>query len=213
MLDFGYRAEATDEPDAGTVSGAVYDRGTWELVAVIVRRGALATRDIVVPAGSVVGLAPDLVTLSITTEEMEGGEDFRLQRLISPEQDFQPPGAHADQPGAVVGTAPVIAGDPLNPFTVSATPTVVETVANVPEGTAPLVLDQTVVTSDGVELGGVAHLVYDGDALSGIAVDSERPFGSGRIVPVGLIAEAGADQVLLSVNRAGYEQLPDAPVA
>lgn len=213
MLDFGYRVEATDEPGAGTVSGAVYDRGTWELVAVIVRRGALATRDIVVPAERVTGLAPDLVTLSITAEEIERGEDFRLQRLISPEQDFEPPGAHEDLPGAVTGTAPVVAGDPLNPFTVSATPTVVETVANVPEGTVPLALDQTVITADGEDLGGVAHLVYDGDALSGIAVDSERPFGSGRIVPVDRIAEAGVDHVLLSVDRAGYEQLPEAPVA
>ncbi|MDP9381134.1 MAG: hypothetical protein M3Q29_13490 [Chloroflexota bacterium] len=213
MLDFGWQVETTDSAVAGTVMGAAYDAESLDLTAVVVRRGAMATRDIVVPAESVNAITDGLVSLSLTVDELESLEDFRLQRAVVPGRDFEP--AESTVPVDEDATE-VVAPRLLAPAPTTAVPvapvTVVETVGNVPEGSYAFSAGQEVLSSDGDLLGVVSHLRYEGERLSELVVDTEGVFGAGKLVPIDLCQEVAVDELLLSVDRAGYDALPDAPV-
>jgi uncharacterized protein YrrD len=213
MLDFGWQVEATDSAFAGTVIGAAYNQESLELTAVVVRRGAVAARDIVVPVEYVSGITDGLVSLSLTEEEIEDLEDFRLHRQIVPERDLEPlaepDGVDEDATEAVMPR--VVAPAPTTAVPVAPV-AIVETVGNVPEGSPAFWAGQEVLSAEGELLGVVSHLLYEGERLSRLVVDTEGLFGAGKLVPIDAVGDVAVDELALSLDRAGYDALPDAPV-
>ncbi|MDP9350939.1 MAG: hypothetical protein M3P51_05295 [Chloroflexota bacterium] len=213
MIDFGWQVATSDSPSAGAVVGLLFTHTDYQLRSVVVRRGALAVREIVVPSEHVLSAEDGVVTLSITENEVEEYEDLRERRFVSPERDLEPP-HDVDAPGVLIGTAPALfTGEPTNPATVGGTPLVVETVANVPDDCVAFWDGQLVLAPDGEPLGEVAHLLYREGQLDAVIVDSEGLFGSGKVVPIDLIAEFSVEEMGLSIDRATFEHLQDAPVA
>lgn len=213
MLDFGWQVSTTDSGDAGAVTAAMYDTVTKDLTGVVVRRGEIATRDIVVPSEYISSVADEVVGLTVVAAELEQFDDFRLHRYVSPELDLQPP--QNENPGGepFAVTPSLSTGDPTNPWTVGGQPLIEETTCNVVEGSVVFWQEQDVVSSDTTFLGKLTHLVYDGDALSGVIVRPDKLFGSGRLVPFEQVAETLEDQAVLSVDAAGFRTLPDAAVS
>ncbi len=213
MLDFGWQVSADDTGDLGTVVAATFDITSRRLTGVVVRRGAFATRDIVIPAGYIVSSVDGIVTISIDESELEKLEDFRVRRYVLPEADMQPP-QQVDPPGVVVGTTPAITtGNPLNPWTVGGAPLVEETGGNVPEGSMALSDGQEVYDSEAVRLGTVERLLVSGDTLTGIVVRPEEVFGSGRDVPAELIVATSTDELQLGMSAEEFGRLPEAPAS
>lgn len=213
MIDFGWRVEDRDGHEGGTVAGVVFQRDSYTLWGLVVRRGALATRDIVVPAEHVASIGDGTLVLSITGEEIEQFEDFRQRRFISPESEPEAP-PEVNPAGVVVGTTPaVFTGEPTNPYTVGGLPLVVEIIGNVPEECVVFWDGQIVLTEDSEPVGNVTHLIYQEGQLSGLVVDSEGLFGSGRVVPLDLIVEHSVEELGLAGAQEDFERLREAPVA
>ncbi len=214
MLDFGWQVSTTDASDAGRVSGAMYDWMTKALRGVVVRRGVLTTRDISVPIEHVSSIEDGLVSLSITSEELEGLEDYRVHRYVSPDTGEEA-GPGGDQAVAYEGPAPsaMEGGDPTNPWTVSLTPFAEAEESRLVEGSVGITQGQDVVSEDGRLLGQVTHLVYDGDRLTGVIVRPPEVFGAGKIVGVDRIATLALDQLTLSLGAEAFEDLPEAPAS
>lgn len=213
MIDFGWQATSTDEDNAGTVVGVMFDFLTKDLAGVVVRRGAMATRDLVVPVEHVVSYADGVVMLDLSSEGLEGCEDYLIHRYVSPELDMRPP-AGADPQGVVLGTTPsVMTGDPMNPWTVGGTPLVEEVASNVVQGAVAFVQGQEVLTTEGVVLGSVSRIVYDDTGLVGIVVRPEQLFGSGKVIPFEAILDGVGDQLAVELDQAAFSQLPEAAVA
>lgn len=213
MIDFGWQVASSDSHSAGTVVGLVFTRSNYQVWGVVVRRGAMATRDIVVPAEHILTTGDGMLTLGISQDQVEEYEDFRERRFVSPERDLEPP-HDVDPPGVLIGTAPaVFTGEPTNSATVGGSPLVVETVGNVPEECVAFWDGQLVLAPDGEPLGVVTHLLYRGGKFDAVIVDSEGVFGSGKIVSLKLIADFSVEELGVSAEREEFERLPDAPVA
>jgi len=212
MVDFGWQVAAADSGDAGTVVGAMFDRSSLELTALVVRRGAFATREIVVPVEHIVSLADQIASVSLTEEQLEQLEDFRFHRLVSPEEDMEPP-RNVDPPGVVIGsTAAITTGDPMNPWTVGGSPLIEEEGGNVLEGSMVFVDGQEAVATEGESLGTVQRLVFDqDDRLYGVVVRKGGLFGSGRDVSLEYVVQTAVDEIQLSLTPDELDDLPAAP--
>lgn len=209
MLDFGQRVAATDDEDAGHVTGAMYDQTGYELAGLVVRRGAMAARDIVVPAEHVSEIIEGRVGLALTVEQLERFEDFRMHRYVDPARDFEPLGA-VDTPGVVVGSTPAVwTGEPTNAPTVGGAPLVVEEIGNVLEGAVAFSPGQEVLTQDGALLGQVRRLSYDGGQFAGVIVSPEDVTDWGRFVASELVVDAGVDDLVVSLDQPSFEALPE----
>ncbi|MBA2362137.1 MAG: hypothetical protein H0V86_01240 [Chloroflexia bacterium] len=173
------------------------------------RRGAMATRDIVVPAEHVSEITEGRVSLRLTVEQLERLEDFRMHRYVDPASDLEPM-ENADPPGVIIGAAPAVwTGEPTNAPTVGGAPLVVEEIGNVPEGAVAFSPGQEVLTQDGAPLGQVRRLSYDGEQFVGIIVSPEDITDWGRLVTVDLVLDVAVDDLVLSVDPASFEALPE----
>jgi hypothetical protein len=209
MLDFGQRVAATDDEDAGHVTGAMYDQTGYELAGLVVRRGAMAARDIVVPAEHVSEIIEGRVGLALTVEQLERFEDFRMHRYVDPARDFEPLGT-VDAPGVVVGTTPAVwTGEPTNAPTVGGAPLVVEEIGNVLEG-AGRVLSGTRGADAGwcVARPSKAAIVRRG-AVRGCHRQPEDVTDWGRFVASELVVDAGVDDLVVSLDQPSFEALPE----
>ncbi len=209
MLSFGQRVAVTDDEDAGHVTGAMYDQAGYTLAGLVVRRGAMAARDIVVPAEYVSGITEDQVSLALTVEQLERLEDFRMHRYVDPANDFEPLGA-IDTLGVVVGSAPAVwTGEPTNASTVGGAPLVVEEIGNVLEGAVAFSPGQEVLTQEGEPLGQVRRLSYEAEQFAGVIVSPEDVTDWGRFVESNLVVDAEVDDLVISLDRTSFEALPE----
>jgi len=209
MLDFGKRVEVTDDDDAGRVAGAMYEPAEYAFVGLVVRRGAMAARDIVVPAEHVSGITEDRVSLALTVEQLERLEDFRMHRYVDPASDFEPTNS-VDSSGVIVGATPAVwTGEPTNAPTIGGAPLVVEEIGNVPEGAVAFSPGQEVLTQEGAPLGQVRRLAYEGEQFAGIIVSPEDVTDWGRLVASALVLEVAVDDLVIALDPASFEALPE----
>ncbi len=213
MLDFGQQVSTTDEGDAGIIVGALFEEGSGRLSGLVVRRGAFAARDILVPSDYVASTNEGIVALTMSAEELEDCDDFRLRRLVSPDLGMEAPQT-VDPPGVVRGSAPTLmTGNPENPWTVGGPPMLEEVVGNVFEGLVAFSVDQQALDSDGNLLGTVSHLVFEGDRLSGLVVRPDELFGSGKLIPANKLGDVALDELVVNMDQESFRALPDTPVS
>lgn len=214
MIDLDWHVATTDSEDGGTVTGIIFAQDLI-VQGIVVRRGLVTARDIVVPASQITASDDGLVGLSITTEELEQQGDYRMHRYVqgSPEE-AEPRDTDTDHiEGIIESTSPATArGDLSIPFGMSFVPRVAEEITGLPAGTIALCSGQNVLGKDNDSLGHLQRLRYNGERLEALLVRSHHLFGPGKLVPVDQVTAVSPDAVEVAMTNDEFEQLRDSPV-
>jgi uncharacterized protein YrrD len=84
QIDIGSRVRTQDEGDVGEVHRVVLDLDREAVVSIVVLKGHLLSRDILVPLEYVERADEDGVVLRLTTDELEQLPDFAYNEFLSP---------------------------------------------------------------------------------------------------------------------------------
>src|ERR671932_2346902 len=83
-IEIGARVRTRDDDDVGEVHRLVLDLYEQAVASIVVLKGRLLSRDILVPLRYVERADQDGVLLSLTTEELEQLPDFAYNEILSP---------------------------------------------------------------------------------------------------------------------------------
>jgi uncharacterized protein YrrD len=185
----------------GKVDRLVVSPGTGEVVGLVVRRGLLARRDLVLPLEAVEQADEERVRVRLTAAELAQLPEFREEEFIEPPPDWSPPGGRLSSP--LLFRLPTrLLQRQLTPARVGQT---------LPEaGGRPLKSGQRVVCRDG-ELGVLDLVLIDPSSrrATHFVVRAGSALGHDVIVPVEWVREISRDRVYLDVGREQVEQLPE----
>jgi uncharacterized protein YrrD len=84
QIDIGARVRTRDEGDVGEVHRVVVDLDRETVASIVVLKGRLLSRDILVPLEYVESADDDGVVLSLTTDELEQLPDFAYNEFLTP---------------------------------------------------------------------------------------------------------------------------------
>jgi uncharacterized protein YrrD len=83
-IEIGARVRTRDDADVGEVHRVVVDLERQEVASIVVLKGRLLSRDILVPLEHVERADEDGVSLKITTDELEQLPDFSYNEILTP---------------------------------------------------------------------------------------------------------------------------------
>jgi sporulation protein YlmC with PRC-barrel domain len=186
-IELGSRVRAGNE-DVGTIEKIVVDPEEQAPGYVVVRRGRVRPRQIVVPVSLVQDVSPDEVTLEISPEALDSFPDY----------ESSTPKGRYERPTVVGYPRPVGTYTPLSnqAFTVLHTRSVPESHIGVRRGMA-------VVGADGTQVGRVDGLIAEPESrrASQIVLRQGPPVAPRyRLVPTDLVGEAREGSVQLRIS-------------
>lgn len=83
-IEIGARVRTRDDGDVGEVHRVVVDLEAQSVASIVVLKGHLLSRDILVPLDYVERADEDGVVLNLTTEELESLPDFSYNEILTP---------------------------------------------------------------------------------------------------------------------------------
>lgn len=83
-IEIGARVRTRDDADVGEVHRVVVDLEAQSVASIVVLKGHLLSRDILVPLEYVEQADADGVVLNLTTDELESLPDFAYNEILSP---------------------------------------------------------------------------------------------------------------------------------
>lgn len=209
-LNIGVNVFCTDG-DGGRLEKVVVDPKTKEITHLIVSRGLLATRHIVVPRAFVAESRHDGVWLNLNASDLEKLPDVLETELIAPTEGWLPPSGLKE--GEVVwwGTNPTISSGPpfMMPYGVTSEPLLVEEWVNTPSGSVSLTEGTVVEAIDG-RIGRIDELIFDPatQRATHIVVKRGGLFAEDVVIPVEMVAEVTPERVLVKATREDLAKLP-----
>jgi uncharacterized protein YrrD len=188
------------EDEVGRVERVVVRPGSGEVTGLVVRKGLLLRRDVVIPIEAVVDATEELVRLRLTSDELNALPEYREEEYVSPAADWRSPVGRGPA-GVLFRVGGPLIGRGLRPARAGQT----EPAA----GGRPLRAGQRVVCRDG-EVGPLDLVLLDPDSrrVTHFVVRRGGLLGRDTIVPVEWVREITRDQVVLDVYRGQLEQLP-----
>ena len=203
-IDIGVSVKTRDGDEIGKVERVVMNPDSMEVDALVVHRGALLTRDVVVPLSLVEGTGEEGVRLRIRSVELAELPDFveRHYAAMVPGQPVVSPYT----PGSVLFPLAPIHGAPGVPAPYDLAR---------PEWQEPM---QDVDISEGTEVravdgpvGLVDEVLTDPATNRTTAIVVRRGSGSGEevTIPVEFLAEVADDHIKLSLTTQQVDELPE----
>lgn len=187
--------------EVGRIERVVISPGTGEVTGLVVRKGLLLRRDIVIPIDAVVDPTEELVRVRLAKDELNGLPEYRDEDFASPPGDWRSPGGRG--PGGVLFRLPRLLGRrPIEPVRAGQA----ESVA----GGRPLAAGQRVVCRDG-EVGSLDLVLLDPTTRRATHVVVRRGglLDRDTIVPVEWAREITRDCIFLDVGREQLDLLPE----
>jgi uncharacterized protein YrrD len=196
----GARVVAAND-ELGRVERVVVSPGSGEVTGLVVRKGLLLRRDIVIPIEAVEDAIEELVRVRFTPNELNEFPEYHEEDFINPPADWQPPGGRWLE--GILFRLPIS-------FSLrrlwSARAGQTETVA----GGKPIRAGQRVVCRDG-DVGSLDLVLLDPVTLRAthFVVRRGSLLSRDRTVPVEWVREITHDRIFLDVILAELEQLPE----
>lgn len=194
-------AVVAEDGIAGRVEAVVVSPGTGEVTDLVIRKGLVLRRDVVVPIAAVVSADEHEVRVRLTIEELNGLPEFREEEFTRPPADWRSP--EGGQPaGALIRLPSLLARRELRPARAGQTPPAA--------GGRPLEAGQRVFCRDG-EVGPLDLVLLDPATwrATHFVVRSGELVGRDLIVPVEWVREIGRDRIFVDVGREQLERLPE----
>lgn len=201
-IDIGSRVWTRDDEEIGSVDRVVIDPDTKDVDAIVVHRGAVLTRDVVVPLSLVQYSDEKGVRLRIGLAELHDLPDF-IERQYS----AAPPAA-----GISYGYIPGSILLPLTPPGVTGLPTPYEAVdeevrqpyqdIDITEGTEVRALDGVVGYVDEVLTEPTTNRASDIVVKKGVALSKNTR------IPIDFVSKTGDDYIQLSLTIQQVKELP-----
>ena len=194
-LHLGASVRTSDGHHLGPVGRAIVERSSRRLTNIVVHKGRLLTRDVVVPVERISAISRDVVDLSLTAAEIDRLADFLEEAFVPLESQDTPPlitweGPPDYEPRPVI----VPAADLYTPRIMPFAPQLVVERKGVPPDTADLNAGSMLHCDEG-PLGRIVDLLLtpgSGRAES-VIVESEGPDPTQWEIPVDELYVAGED--------------------
>ncbi len=194
IIDIEAHVLTKDNRVVGKVDRVVMDPAKNQVTHIVIHKGVLLTRDIVVPVETIERAAEHEVQLSITAAELE-----KMPDLV--EEDYVVP-PHA----APIG--PYVPGTVLWPLAYVYAPDIMYEERHVPEETVDITEGTDVECLDG-KIGVVDEVIVDSTTkrVTGLVVRRGFVLTRDVTVPVFLIKRADAEVVQLACTREDLEKM------
>jgi uncharacterized protein YrrD len=191
---------AEDEP-IGRVERLIVSPGTGEVTGLVVRKGVLLRRDIVIPIDAVDEAGEDEVHLGLTIEQLNQLPEFREEDYIDAPPDWQSPRGSSGQ-GVLFRLRQLLTGQDLRPAHAGQT--------SASAGGRLLRAGQRVMCRDG-EVGRLVLVLLDEltRRVAYLVVERGRLLIRDTVVPVEWVADITRDQIYLDVRREQLDELPE----
>lgn len=194
-VELGYRVSAGGR-DVGVVDQLVVDPQEREPEYLVVRRGRLRPRRIVVPVSLVTAVEDERVELHTSPEALEAFPDYEVTVTKG----------RYERPVPVGGFRPVATFQPDN------REFMVLTQRSVPDHSVGVSRDMPVADAHGRRVGSVHGAVADASDREGMQMllrTADRPRSRCRVVPMDLIADVDGGQVRLRIDAEHIAGLPE----
>ena len=183
-IEIGARVRTRDDDDVGEVHRVVVDLDEQAVASIVVLKGRLLSRDILVPLRYVERADEDGVALSLSSEELEQLPDFAYNEILTPPPTWAFP---LPYPGGAV-YVPVSQRERLGGNEVDLVP-----------GTQVWATDGEIGTVDEVEL------IGDGGRVDAFWVKSGGLFSHDLRVPAEWVESLDEDGIRLAASREHVE--------
>jgi uncharacterized protein YrrD len=210
-LNIGATVRCSDG-EAGTLEKVVVGRDTGNVTHLIVSRGLLAVRHIVVPREKIARTDHHGVWLDMTIEELEKQPDVVESHLVAPSEDWKPPEHLKEGEEVWWGTNPEIASGPpyMMPLSSSSEPLLVEETVNVPLQSLSLSEGTVVEASDG-RIGKIDEIIFDPttNRATHIVVRQGLFTPHDLAIPVDDIVDATEERVVIKGTKEELAKMPE----
>lgn len=191
-VTLGMKVQCTDGA-AGTLSRIVADPHREEPTYLVVRRGWLRRKEVVIPVSLVAGVSGQTVQLEMRRAALAEYPQFEV----------------TEQKGTFRRPMTAPAPMPRYVYTPPSNSSFrVLRQRSVPESAVALQKGAVVYDAAGRQLGRVGGMILDGAKRRGrfVVVDRRQPRGDRRAIPVGLVADASEGAVKLSIAATQAEE-------
>jgi uncharacterized protein YrrD len=199
----GAAVKARDK-EIGKVDQIVVAPDTGAVVALIVRKGLILRRSVVIPIETVEDADDDHVKLSINSEDVERLPEYREGEFVAAPEGWQSPAdtGPANTQGVLFRRSDQSAVRGLQPATVGQAPAA--------RGGRPLRAGMKVACRDG-EVGKLDLVLVDPQSRRAKYLVVRRGLLLGRdtVIPVEWAAEIGPDRIYLDVPKEALNELPE----
>jgi sporulation protein YlmC with PRC-barrel domain len=193
----------------GELSRVVLDGRTGDISHLVVGKGWLLPRDIVVSRDDIEAAEPDMIRLRISEEELDRQPDFYEIHYVTPGPDEQVPARYAPQSMLYAPIVPPLGIGWVMPYTVALPPRDAEVDVNVPPGSVTLAEDMDVWAGDekvGTITGVRIHPRTE--HVSHIVVSHGWLFPEERIIPASAIRAVDERGIHLAPTVDQLRELP-----
>jgi hypothetical protein len=205
-MDFRFGADVEDGNGVhlGTLSRAVYDPATGEIVAIACRRTEVVDREVLVPIGTVQSSEGDILYLELNDDQVDALDDFVVSRNVAPPPDpWSPEAVEHAEASDMPSVSPMGAAAGIE--SIAFTP-IVEEGLDVPSGDQ--VLDETTaVWASDADIGRIGVVVGDDETRRLKSIVVTGSLSADVEVPVSAIASIQTGTVVLKFSRADVEAL------
>jgi sporulation protein YlmC with PRC-barrel domain len=195
---------AADGRRVGAVDQVVLEPSSRRVVDVVVRRGVLLTRDVVVPVASIAEASAEAVRLRLRTDQLSTLSDFEEAAYLPLESQDVPPlitweGPPDYEPRPILVPAASLYSPPIKPFA----PQLVEEWENVPADAAGLAPGAPVACTDGLvgTIGEVRVDPVDGHLVAVAVEGADRRW----VIPADEVEVTDVGGILLRLRQCDLE--------
>jgi len=195
----------------GELHRVVLDGKTGDVSHLVVGKGWLLPRDIVVSHDDIESAEPDMIKLRISEDELDQQPDFYEVHYVTPGPDEQVPAPYASESLLYAPIAPPLGAGWVMPYAYTVPPDDAEVDVNVPAGSVTLAEGMEVWAGNdkaGTITGVRIHPVTD--HVSHIVVSHGWLFPEERIIPVSAIRTIDERGVHLAPSVDELRALPPA---
>ena len=208
-IKIGSNVECRDG-HAGRVAKLVVEPGNKRLTHLVVERGLLRRRDVLVPVERIASAEGDTVMLALNVDDLDDLPEYREVDFAMPDADWAE--RHGYPPVDTLIDLRIMA--PTVGELAPAAPMVLvegELHLGVPDPEAPVGRDTRITARDGTTVGKLDHVLLDSEtrAVRGLVVRKGHLSTKDVMVPASWVERVGEDEIVLGVDRALLERLPE----